>query len=131
MQTFGRSFHARHGPGSSIEGGIREWRRCNPTAMDKDNPAFDASFDLALQKAESDVKNEEQTDCRGFRVVECRAQGRELRKKMSRNFLVMEGRRVRDFEQIFLLLLVFCAYSSTSLIFLLKSNPSCEVAVNQ
>ncbi len=34
VKTFGQYFHARHGPGSSIEGGICEWRRCNPTAMD-------------------------------------------------------------------------------------------------
>jgi hypothetical protein len=37
-----------------------------------------------LQKAQSDVKNEGQTDYRGFRVVDCRAQGWQLRKKISR-----------------------------------------------
>ncbi len=34
VQPFGRSLHARHRAGSSIEDGIREWRRCNPMAMD-------------------------------------------------------------------------------------------------
>ena len=35
VQPFVRSLHARHRAGSLIENGIHEWRRFNPTAMDR------------------------------------------------------------------------------------------------
>ncbi len=35
VQTFGKSIYAWHCSGSSIEDGIREWRWCNQTAMDR------------------------------------------------------------------------------------------------
>ncbi len=34
VKPFGRSLHDRHCAGSSIEDGNREWRRCNPAAID-------------------------------------------------------------------------------------------------